>query len=62
MVLNVLEMYDITEGKWSTLPPMPTARHAEAVATVGNTVYVIDGANRPMHEGAIATVEALDFM
>ncbi|GLE52716.1 serine/threonine-protein kinase [Mycobacterium montefiorense] len=61
-VLNVVEMYDISEGKWSTLPPMPTPRHAEVVATVGNTVYVIGGANRPTHEGPIATVEALDFM
>jgi serine/threonine-protein kinase PknK len=55
-------MYDISEGKWSTLPPMPTPRHAEVVATVGNTVYVIGGANRPTHEGPIATVEALDFL
>ncbi|MGD1241291.1 Kelch repeat-containing protein [Mycobacterium seoulense] len=62
MVLNVVEMYDIADGKWSTLPPMPTARHAEVVATVGNTVYCIGGANRPTHEGPIATVEALDFM
>ena len=60
-VLAVVEMYDIAEDKWITLPPMPTARHAEAVAAVGNTVYCIGGANRPTHEGAIATVEALDF-
>ncbi len=62
MVLNTVEMFDISDGKWSTLPPMPTARHAEVVATVGNTVYCIGGANRPTHEGPIATVEALDFM
>ncbi len=60
-VLNVAEMYDIADGKWSTLPPMPTPRHAEVVATVGNTVYCIGGANRPTHEGPIATVEALNF-
>jgi serine/threonine-protein kinase PknK len=60
-VLNVVEMYDIAEGKWSTLAPLPTARHAEVVATVGNTVYAIGGANRPSHEGPVATVEALDF-
>lgn len=60
-VLGVAEMYDIADGKWSTLPAMPTPRHAEAVATVGNTVYCIGGANRPTHEGAVATVEALDF-
>ncbi len=62
MVLNTVEMYDIADGKWSTLPAMPTARHAEVVATVGNTVYCIGGANRPTHEGPIATIEALDFM
>lgn len=61
MVLNVVEMYEIADGKWTTLAPMPTARHAEVVATVGNTVYCIGGANRPTHEGPIATVEALDF-
>jgi len=60
-VLAVAEMYDIAENKWTTLPPMPTARHAEVVAAVGNTVYCIGGANRPTHEGPIATVEALDF-
>ena len=61
-VLAVVESYDIADGKWSTLPPMPTARHGEAVATVGHTIYVIGGANRPSHEGGTATVEALDFM
>jgi serine/threonine-protein kinase PknK len=39
---------------------MPTPRHAEAVATVGNTVYAIGGVKRPTHEGPIATVDALD--
>ncbi len=60
-VLNAAEMYDIAEKKWIELPPLPTARHAEVVAAVGNTVYVIGGANRPTHEGAVATIEALDF-
>jgi len=32
------------------------------VAAVGNTVYCIGGANRPTHEGPVATVEALDFV
>jgi N-acetylneuraminic acid mutarotase len=60
-VLDTAEMYDIGEGKWIGLPPIPTARHGEVVATVGNTVYCIGGANRPTHEGPVATVEALDF-
>jgi serine/threonine protein kinase/N-acetylneuraminic acid mutarotase len=61
-VLATAEMYDIAEGKWISLPPIPTARHGEVVATVGNTVYCIGGANRPTHEGPVATVEALDFV
>lgn len=61
-VVGVAEMYDIADGTWTTLRPMPTARHAEVVATVGNTVYCIGGANRPTHEGPVATVEALDFI
>ena len=60
-VLATAEMYDIAEAKWISLPPMPTARHGEVVAAVGNTVYCIGGANRPTHEGPVATVEALDF-
>ncbi|WP_237570878.1 serine/threonine-protein kinase [Mycolicibacterium lacusdiani] len=60
-VLADAEMYDIADSKWLSLPPMPTARHGEAVAAVGNTVYVFGGANRPTHEGAVGTVEALDF-
>jgi hypothetical protein len=60
-VIAVADMYDIADGKWTTSTPMPTPRHAEVVAAIGNTVYCIDGANRPTHEGAIATVEALDF-
>jgi N-acetylneuraminic acid mutarotase len=61
-VVGVAEMYDIADGTWTTLRPMPTPRHAEVVATVGNTVYCIGGANRPTHEGPVATVEALDFI
>jgi N-acetylneuraminic acid mutarotase len=60
-VLATAEMYDIAEAKWISLPPMPTARHGEVVAAVGDTGYCIGGANRPTHEGAVATVEALDF-
>jgi serine/threonine protein kinase/N-acetylneuraminic acid mutarotase len=60
-VLATAEMYDIAEAEWISLPPMPTARHGEVVATVGDTVYAIGGANRPTHEGPVATVEALDF-
>jgi serine/threonine-protein kinase PknK len=54
-------MYDIADGKWTTLAPIGTPRHGEVVASVGNTVYCIGGASRPTHDGPIANVEALDF-
>ncbi|MGK2870349.1 MAG: Kelch repeat-containing protein [Mycobacterium sp.] len=60
-VLDTVEVYDIAEETWTEVKPMPTARHAQAVAAVGETVYSIGGANRPAHEGAVATIEALDF-
>jgi serine/threonine-protein kinase PknK len=60
-VLGAVEMFDIADGKWTKLAPLPTPRHAEVVAAVGATVYCIGGANRPTHEGAVATIEALDF-
>jgi serine/threonine-protein kinase PknK len=60
-VIGDVDMFDIADGKWTTVASIPTPRHAEVVAAVGNTVYCIDGANRPTHEGAVATVEALDF-
>lgn len=60
-VLATAEMYDISTGKWTTLAPVNTPVHGEAVDAVGLTVYVIGGADRPTHEGPVATVEALDF-
>jgi serine/threonine protein kinase/N-acetylneuraminic acid mutarotase len=60
-VIGDVDMFDIADGKWTTLASVPTPRHAAVVAAVGNTVYCIDGANRPTHEGAVATIEALDF-
>jgi N-acetylneuraminic acid mutarotase len=60
-VLATVEMYDVTNGKWSTVAPLGTPRHGQVVAAVGSAVYCIGGADRPSHEGATATVEALDF-
>jgi N-acetylneuraminic acid mutarotase len=60
-VLSTVEMYDISTGKWTTLAPIKTPVHGEAVDAVGSTVYCIGGADRPTHEGPVATVEALDF-
>lgn len=60
-VLATVEMYDIANGKWSTVAPLGTPRHGQVVTAVDSAVYCIGGADRPSHEGAIATVEALDF-
>lgn len=60
-VLATVEMYDIANRKWSTQAPINTPVHGQAVAAVGSTVYRIGGADRPTHEGPVATVEALDF-
>ena len=60
-VLATVEMYDISTGKWTTAAPINTPVHGQVVAAVGSTVYCIGGADRPTHESAVATVEALDF-
>ncbi|MCP9271713.1 serine/threonine-protein kinase [Mycolicibacterium arenosum] len=60
-VLPTVEMYDITGVKWTSLAPLATPVHGQVVAAVGDTLYVIGGADRPTHEGAVATVQALDF-
>lgn len=60
-VLATVEMYDTTNGKWSTAAPINTPVHGQVVAAVGSTVYCIGGADRPTHEGPVAIVEALDF-
>ncbi len=60
-VLATVEMYDIANKKWTTLAPLNTPVHGQVVAVVGSTLYCIGGADRPTHESAVATVEALDF-
>ncbi|WP_094286987.1 serine/threonine-protein kinase [Mycobacterium lehmannii] len=60
-VLATVEMYDIANGTWTTAAPIGTPVHGQVVAAVGSTVYCIGGADRPTHEGPVATVEALDF-
>jgi N-acetylneuraminic acid mutarotase len=60
-VLATVEMYDTSSGKWTTVAPLGTPRHGQVVAAVGSTLYCIGGADRPSHEGPVATVEALDF-
>jgi serine/threonine protein kinase/N-acetylneuraminic acid mutarotase len=60
-VVPTVEMYDIANGKWTTVAPINTPVHGQVVAAVDSTLYCIGGADRPSHEGPIATVEALAF-
>ena len=60
-VLATVEMYDIVTRTWTTLAPITTPVHGQVVAAVGSTLWCIGGADRPTHEGAVATVAALDF-
>ena len=60
-VLATVEMFDISTGKWTTQAPINTPVHGEVVQAIDTTVYTIGGADRPSHEGPVATVEALDF-
>ena len=60
-VLATVEMYDIANGKWTHGGADQYSGHGQVVAAVGSTLYCIGGADRPTHEGPVATVEALDF-
>jgi N-acetylneuraminic acid mutarotase len=41
------EKYDPKTNKWTSEPPMPTARHGLAAETIGEEIYVIGGATNP---------------
>jgi N-acetylneuraminic acid mutarotase len=41
------EMYDAGTDTWTTMAPMPTARHGLGAAVVGDTIYVIGGGPEP---------------
>lgn len=60
MVLNVVEIYDIADGKWSTGPPCRprvTPRWWRRLAIRSTASAAQTG--RP--KGPVATVDALDF-
>ena len=61
-VLATVEMYDIANRQVVARRRRSTLRcTARRSPAVGSTVYCIGGADRPTHEGPVATVEALDF-
>jgi N-acetylneuraminic acid mutarotase len=41
------EKYDPKSNKWTSEPPMPTARHGLAAETIGDKIFVIGGATNP---------------
>jgi N-acetylneuraminic acid mutarotase len=45
-VFAEVEAYDPAADRWETYAPMPTARHAPAVAVVGDRIYVVSGNTR----------------
>jgi N-acetylneuraminic acid mutarotase len=60
-VFNTALSYNLTTRKWSKLPPLVYARHGMGVAVVSNTIYAIDGAAQPLHNGSTSTVQLLRF-
>jgi hypothetical protein len=55
-----VEAFDVEEGRWVVLPPMPTARHGLGVVAVGTTIHVIAGGPTP-GLSVSAAHEALDL-
>jgi non-specific serine/threonine protein kinase len=60
-VFRTVWAYNLATKRWSTLPPLAHARHGMGVAVVGNTIYAIDGAALPGHNGSTRTLQYLNF-
>jgi non-specific serine/threonine protein kinase len=60
-IVKRVQSYDIRTQRWSALPDMVTPRHGAAVVGVGQTLYVLDGAEAPTHAESTSVAEALDF-
>ena len=52
---GLLEIFDITTGRWSRGPSMPTPRHHAGAAAVRGNIYVVGG--RGQGDWSLATVE-----
>lgn len=59
-VVDELQRYDPTTGKWEELAPMPTARQGVGVAAVAGKLYVIGGANQVTSDTMFRQVEEYD--
>jgi N-acetylneuraminic acid mutarotase len=60
-VFNTVRAYNLAAKTWSTLPNLAQARHGMGVAVIGNTIYAIDGASLPGHNGSTSTTQLLRF-
>jgi hypothetical protein len=60
-VFKTTRAYNLATKKWSTLQDLPVARHGVGVAVLGQTIYAIDGAAEPGHDGSTSTMEKLRF-
>jgi non-specific serine/threonine protein kinase len=53
--------YNLATKKWSTLQDLPAPRHGMGVIVLGQTIYAIDGASEPGHDGSTSTMYKLRF-
>jgi non-specific serine/threonine protein kinase len=60
-VFRTARAYNLATKKWSTLQSLPVARHGMGVEVLGQTIYAIDGAAEPGHDGSTSTMEKLRF-
>jgi serine/threonine protein kinase len=60
-VFRTARSYNLATKKWSTLEDLPVSRHGMGVAVLGQTIYAIDGASEPGHDGSTSTMEKLRF-
>jgi N-acetylneuraminic acid mutarotase len=56
---DTMQIYDISEDKWSTGPRLPKAMYWETAETIGNKIYIIGGYS-PRQGGALDTLYILD--
>jgi non-specific serine/threonine protein kinase len=60
-VFKTAQAYNLATKKWSTLQSLPSGRHGMGVAVLGQTIYAMDGAAEPGHDGSTSTMYKLRF-
>jgi non-specific serine/threonine protein kinase len=60
-VFSTVRAYNLATKTWSTLPSLAEARHGMGVAVIGNTIYAIDGASQPGHNGPTRILQILSL-